>query len=224
MSDAETPSAAAKPLFTDKEEKVLKVAWSCLKSGPPEVDIEKLQKAAGFNTQKTASNTWATIKKKLATLSPDGDYTSSLFPSSNNTLNFLTLPTAISTPKKTPTSTKKRGKKVSAANVDAEASDDDEATPATKKVKTTPAAAENSRPKRGKKLTAKAQEAAEQAKMEESEGELIVVKPKSKGKAVKAEEPEEAVEEEPEEEVEEDVKPVREHGEGSEDGEILDCE
>ncbi|OQO04545.1 hypothetical protein B0A48_09467 [Cryoendolithus antarcticus] len=204
MSDAETPSAAAKPLFTDKEEKVLKVAWSCLKSGPPEVDIEKLQKAAGFNTQKTASNTWATIKKKLATFSSDGD--------------------SISTPKKTPTSTKKRGKKVSAANVDVEASDDDEATPATKKVKTTLAATENGRPKRGKKLTAKAQEAAEQMKMEESEGELIVVKPKSKGKAVKAEEPEEAVEEEPEEEVEEDVRPVREHGEGSEDGEILDCE
>ncbi|KAK6437896.1 hypothetical protein LTR95_005902 [Oleoguttula sp. CCFEE 5521] len=200
MSDAETPSAAAKPLFTDKEEKVLKVAWSCLKSGPPDVDIEKLQKAAGFNTSKTTSNTWATIKKKLATLSPDGD--------------------SPSTPKKTPTSTKKRGKKVSAANVDADAEgeEDDEATPAAKKVKTTPAA-ESSRPKRGKKLTVKAQEAAEQAKMEESEGELIVVKPRQKGKAVKAEETE-AVEEEVEEEPQEDVKPVREHGEGSEDEEI----
>jgi len=58
-----------KSFFTEKEEKVLKTAWHCLKS-PPEIDIEKLRVAAEFNTTKTASNTWGTIKKKLASLAP----------------------------------------------------------------------------------------------------------------------------------------------------------
>jgi hypothetical protein len=49
------------PIFTDKEERVLKAASHCLKS-PPEIDIEKLRVAADFNTTKTASNTWGTIK------------------------------------------------------------------------------------------------------------------------------------------------------------------
>ena len=61
---------AAKPevVFTEKEERVLKVAWSCLKSGPPDIDMNKLQVAGGFNTLKTAANTWGTIKKKLLQL------------------------------------------------------------------------------------------------------------------------------------------------------------
>ena len=58
-----------KPFFTEKEERVLKAAWHCLKS-PPEIDIEKLRVAADFNTTKTASNTWGTVKKKLASLAP----------------------------------------------------------------------------------------------------------------------------------------------------------
>lgn len=62
-------ATAEKPFFTEKEEKVLKAAWHCLKS-PPEIDIEKLRVAADFNTTKTASNTWGTIKKKLASLAP----------------------------------------------------------------------------------------------------------------------------------------------------------
>jgi hypothetical protein len=64
-----SPSKAEKSLFTEKEEKVLKAAWHCLKS-PPEIDIEKLRVAAEFNTTKTAANTWGVIKKKLATLAP----------------------------------------------------------------------------------------------------------------------------------------------------------
>ena len=64
-----SPAKADKALFTEKEERVLKAAWSCLKS-PPEIDIEKLKDAAGFNTTKTTSNTWGVIKKKLATLAP----------------------------------------------------------------------------------------------------------------------------------------------------------
>lgn len=57
-----------KPTFTEKELRVLQHAWSCLKS-PPEIDLEKLRVAAGFNTPKTASNTWGVIKKKLAAMS-----------------------------------------------------------------------------------------------------------------------------------------------------------
>lgn len=63
------------PVFTEKEEMVLKAAWRCLKSGPPEashqhlmflrieltkdqIDMGKLMVAAGFNTMKTTANTW----------------------------------------------------------------------------------------------------------------------------------------------------------------------
>ena len=68
-SPAKQATTAEKPFFTEKEERVLKAAWHCLKS-PPEIDIEKLRVAADFNTTKTASNTWGTIKKKLASLAP----------------------------------------------------------------------------------------------------------------------------------------------------------
>lgn len=54
-----------KPLFTQKEEQVMQVAWLCLKTGPPEIDISRLVKLGGFNTAKTASNTWGVIKRKL---------------------------------------------------------------------------------------------------------------------------------------------------------------
>ncbi|KAG9688171.1 hypothetical protein KCU95_g2981, partial [Aureobasidium melanogenum] len=116
-SSGESPVKADKKavVFTEKEEMVLKAAWRCLKSGPPEIDMEKLMKAAGFNTMKTTSNTWGVIKKKLFT-DVDGD----------------SLPTAPNTPAKpkpaakgkkaaaTPTPSKKRTKK------DAENEDGDE--------------------------------------------------------------------------------------------------
>ena len=66
-----SPAKADKPVFTEKEERVLKAAWHCLKA-PPEVDLEKLRVAADFNTIKTASNTWGVIKKKLAAMAPAG--------------------------------------------------------------------------------------------------------------------------------------------------------
>ncbi|KAH0031198.1 hypothetical protein KCU78_g2870, partial [Aureobasidium melanogenum] len=102
-TNGESPVKADKKavVFTEKEEMVLKAAWRCLKSGPPE-----LMKAAGFNTMKTTSNTWGVIKKKLFS-DVDGD----------------SLPTAPNTPAKpkapakgkkaaaTPTPSKKRGKK-----------------------------------------------------------------------------------------------------------------
>lgn len=65
-----------KPLFTEREEKLLKVAWFCLKSGPPDIDLNKFMKHGEFNTMKTCSNQWGTLKKKIASLAPkdeDGD-------------------------------------------------------------------------------------------------------------------------------------------------------
>jgi len=59
-----------KPAFTEKEDRVLKIAMLCLKSGIPEIDMEKLTKMGEFNTQKTAQNTWGIIKKKLLALAP----------------------------------------------------------------------------------------------------------------------------------------------------------
>jgi len=39
----EDKPSQAKLTFTDKEEKVLKVAWQCLKSGPPEVGVHRMR-------------------------------------------------------------------------------------------------------------------------------------------------------------------------------------
>jgi hypothetical protein len=83
-----SPSKADKSLFTEKEEKVLKAAWHCLKS-PPEIDIEKLRVAAEFNTTKTASNTWGVIKKKLATLAPPSAEGEGMFHLLSNDSIFL---------------------------------------------------------------------------------------------------------------------------------------
>lgn len=47
---APAPSAPT-VTFTEKEERVLKVVWQCLKT-VPDVDIPKLTKVAGFNTEK----------------------------------------------------------------------------------------------------------------------------------------------------------------------------
>lgn len=73
-NDAKTSSAASKspqkPVFTEKEDRILKIAFLCLKSGAPEIDIEKLTKMGEFHTQKTAQNTWGIIKKKLLALAP----------------------------------------------------------------------------------------------------------------------------------------------------------
>ncbi|KAI6810305.1 hypothetical protein KC327_g18040 [Hortaea werneckii] len=115
-SDAKTSSAAAAaekkdttvPTFTEKEDRVMKIAWTCLKSGPPDVDIAKLTKAAGFNTTKTAANTWAVIKKKLLSMGGDGG-------EGGEAQDAPKTPKAKATPKK-------RGKKA-----DADGEDDAEA-------------------------------------------------------------------------------------------------
>lgn len=134
--------AAEKPLFTDKETKLLTVAMLSLKSGPPEIDMQKFTTAGGFNTVKTAQNTWGVLKKKLAAMSPapnneDGD------PGSGSTaisskpcatvspnLDIADNHIAATSEKKTP---KKRTKKDSSAEDDAET----EESP-TKKPKKTP--------------------------------------------------------------------------------------
>lgn len=59
--------------FTEKEDIILKVAWQCLKTGPPDIDMVKLTKLGKFNTNKTATNTWGVIKKKLAQMTPQLD-------------------------------------------------------------------------------------------------------------------------------------------------------
>ena len=51
-STTTTATPVVEVTFTEREEKILKVAWQCLKSGPPEIDLEKLTKLGGFNTQK----------------------------------------------------------------------------------------------------------------------------------------------------------------------------
>ncbi|TIA39402.1 hypothetical protein D6C76_09005 [Aureobasidium pullulans] len=120
-SPAKTEKKAV--VFTEREEMVLKVAWRCLKSGPPEIDIEKLTKAAGFNTQKACSNMWSGLKKKLLT-DVDGN----------------ALPTAPATPKPTKgkkgtaTPAKKRAKK----DVDDDEDDEDEGRSIAKKTKPSP--------------------------------------------------------------------------------------
>ncbi|KAK0932765.1 hypothetical protein LTR29_015671 [Friedmanniomyces endolithicus] len=106
-SSAKSPE---KPVFTEKEERVLKVAWTCLKSGPPDVDVEKLAKAGGFNTTKTASNTWGTIKKKLmAMVPPQGDEGEG--DEAGDMGDTAKTPTKTPTKAKAKATPKKRGKK-----------------------------------------------------------------------------------------------------------------
>ncbi|KAK4569737.1 hypothetical protein LTR86_002705 [Recurvomyces mirabilis] len=87
--------------FTEKEERVLKVAWSCLKGGAPEIDIAKLVDLGGFNTAKTAANTWGVIKKKLATIGQaNGDGGAGTATDAPATPKTPKTPKAKATPKK----------------------------------------------------------------------------------------------------------------------------
>lgn len=79
MSDASAPTTAASPAapaidgavaFSEREVKLLVAAMTCLKSGPPDVDYSKLQKAGGFNTLKTTQNQWGSLKKKILSFNP----------------------------------------------------------------------------------------------------------------------------------------------------------
>ncbi|KAF1997584.1 hypothetical protein P154DRAFT_536976 [Amniculicola lignicola CBS 123094] len=66
MSSHGTPAPAGdKPAFTDRELELLGFAMRSLKSGPPEIDYEKLAALAGMSNPRSASNAWAKIKQKL---------------------------------------------------------------------------------------------------------------------------------------------------------------
>ncbi|KAH7123608.1 hypothetical protein B0J11DRAFT_316210 [Dendryphion nanum] len=62
MSDITTSPA---PQFTERELLLLGFAMQSLKSGPPEIDYEKLAAKAGMSNPRSASNAWAKIKAKL---------------------------------------------------------------------------------------------------------------------------------------------------------------
>ncbi|KAF2636167.1 hypothetical protein P280DRAFT_368407, partial [Massarina eburnea CBS 473.64] len=60
--DTKTESGLA---FTEREMQMLAWAMQSLKSGPPEIDYEKLAAYAGMSNPRSASNAWAKIKNKL---------------------------------------------------------------------------------------------------------------------------------------------------------------
>ncbi|KAF2831134.1 hypothetical protein CC86DRAFT_452289 [Ophiobolus disseminans] len=73
MSDNETGAAAAfsGAAFTERELQMLGWAMQSLKTGPPEIDYDKLATFAGMSNPRSASNAWAKIKGKLM-VNPDG--------------------------------------------------------------------------------------------------------------------------------------------------------
>ncbi|KAI4920467.1 hypothetical protein J4E85_009234 [Alternaria conjuncta] len=74
MSDNDNTAVAngSSPQFTERELQLLGWAMQSLKSGPPEIDYEKLAAYAGMSNPRSASNAWAKLKLKLVTPSPDG--------------------------------------------------------------------------------------------------------------------------------------------------------
>ncbi|KAJ4382920.1 hypothetical protein N0V86_002147 [Didymella sp. IMI 355093] len=71
MSDsAKSPApgssaAAVTAKFTERELQLLGWAMQSLKSGPPEIDNEKLAEFAGMTNPRSAGNAWNALKKKL---------------------------------------------------------------------------------------------------------------------------------------------------------------
>ncbi|CCF47554.1 hypothetical protein CH063_15901, partial [Colletotrichum higginsianum] len=63
-ADGSSPEASAKPVLTEREFEILKLAWSCMKT-PPEIDYQKLAAACGMTNHRSASNAWGSIKKKI---------------------------------------------------------------------------------------------------------------------------------------------------------------
>ncbi|KAI8940031.1 hypothetical protein NX059_003753 [Plenodomus lindquistii] len=62
-----TPTPGAAPQFSERELQLLGWAMQSLKSGPPEIDYEKLASFAGMGNPRSAGNAWAKIKNKLMT-------------------------------------------------------------------------------------------------------------------------------------------------------------
>ncbi|KAF2030065.1 hypothetical protein EK21DRAFT_112358 [Setomelanomma holmii] len=74
MSESNDAGAAngSSAQFTERELQMLGWAMHSLKTGPPEIDYEKLASFAGMSNPRSASNAWAKIKNKLMTPAPDG--------------------------------------------------------------------------------------------------------------------------------------------------------
>ncbi|KAL5387508.1 hypothetical protein PMIN06_002153 [Paraphaeosphaeria minitans] len=96
-NDAGASATASGPAFTEREMQMLAWAMQSLKSGPPDVDYEKLAQYAGMTNPRSAGNSWAKIRNKL---------------------NAATAEGGVATPKKSPLKKKK-------AAVKAEKTDDD---------------------------------------------------------------------------------------------------
>ncbi|KAH9879398.1 hypothetical protein J1614_002838 [Plenodomus biglobosus] len=130
MSDTEKPappSAATSPQFTERELQLLGWAMQSLKSGPPEIDYEKLAAFAGMSNHRSASNAWARLKSKLMT--PSDGTAPPLTPKKGGGRKKVVKEEggddanadakAAPTPKKTPTPRKRAAKK---QDVDGDAS------------------------------------------------------------------------------------------------------
>ncbi|KAF2187697.1 hypothetical protein K469DRAFT_628588, partial [Zopfia rhizophila CBS 207.26] len=68
MSDSGATSGAAATTtsqFTERELQLLGWAMQSLKSGPPDVDYNKLAEFAGMSNPRSAANAWAKIRTKL---------------------------------------------------------------------------------------------------------------------------------------------------------------
>ncbi|KXT11905.1 hypothetical protein AC579_10492 [Pseudocercospora musae] len=98
--------------FTDREQKVMALAWQCF-AEQPKIDFEKLARLSGYTNVRSASNAWGAIKKKLASQANKAGAGDADVNGDNE---------SATTPKTTP---KKRGKK-------AADEDDGEQTPAKK--------------------------------------------------------------------------------------------
>ncbi|KAF1840399.1 uncharacterized protein K460DRAFT_381206 [Cucurbitaria berberidis CBS 394.84] len=66
MSDNDKSSGAASPQFSERELQLLCWAMQSLKSGPPDIDYDKLAAFASMGNPRSASNAWAKIRAKLS--------------------------------------------------------------------------------------------------------------------------------------------------------------
>ncbi|KAK7191815.1 hypothetical protein DPSP01_007148 [Paraphaeosphaeria sporulosa] len=64
-NDAGDSGSSSGPSFTEREMQMLAWAMQSLKSGPPDIDYEKLAQYAGMTNPRSAGNAWAKIRNKL---------------------------------------------------------------------------------------------------------------------------------------------------------------
>ncbi|EDU50809.1 hypothetical protein PtrSN002B_004986 [Pyrenophora tritici-repentis] len=125
MSENDNPVSAngGVPQFTERELQMLGWAMQSLKSGPPDIDFDKLAAYASMTNPGSARNAWAKIRVKL-TPAPDG--TAPVTPKKTPRKKAAAAKKAdgeegpaATTPKKTPTPRKRAPKK---QDVDGESS------------------------------------------------------------------------------------------------------